>query len=97
MTPEDLARAAAIRTRCHPVRIAEIVAEVAEATGWEPQEITGPRMFAGLVQARDLACFIARREGFSLTQIGNVLRRDHTTIVEALRREQRRRGGANAK
>ncbi|MGP3699207.1 helix-turn-helix domain-containing protein [Rhodobacter sp. NSM] len=96
MTPEDAARAAEIRQRCHPVRITEIIEEVANATGWDPQEITGARLFPGLVQARDLAAFIARREGFSLTQIGNVLRRDHTTIVEALRREQRRRGGANA-
>lgn len=97
MTPEDVARAAEIRTRCHPARITEIIAEVAEATGWEPQEITGARVFPGLVQARDLACFIARREGFSWTQIGNVMRRDHTTIITAVQREQRRRGGTNAK
>ncbi|MFQ6756722.1 helix-turn-helix domain-containing protein [Cereibacter sphaeroides] len=91
MTPEDAARAALIRTRCHPARIAEI----AEATGWEPQEITGARVFPGLVQARDLVCFIARREGFSLTRIGNVLRRDHSSIRSALQREQRRRGGTS--
>nr|RDS93264.1 chromosomal replication initiator DnaA [Cereibacter sphaeroides f. sp. denitrificans] len=95
MTPEDAARAALIRTRGHPARIAEIVAEVAEATGWEPQEITGARVFPGLVEARDLACFIARREGFSLTQIGTVLRRDHSSIRSALQREQRRRGGTS--
>ncbi|AZB65023.1 chromosomal replication initiator DnaA [Cereibacter sphaeroides] len=96
MTPEDAARAAEIRARGYPARITEIIAEVAEATGWEPQEITGARVFPGLVQARDLACFIARREGFSLTQIGNVLRRDHSSIKTALQREQRRRGGSNA-
>ncbi|MEL5878939.1 helix-turn-helix domain-containing protein [Cereibacter sphaeroides] len=95
MTPEDAARAALIRTRGHPARIAAIIAEVAEATGWEPQEITGARVFPGLVQARDLACFIARREGFPLTQIGNVLRRDHSSIRSALQREQRRRGGTS--
>ncbi|MGP3726088.1 helix-turn-helix domain-containing protein [Cereibacter sphaeroides] len=95
MTPEDAARAALIRARGHPARITEIVAEVAAATGWEPQEITGARVFPGLVEARDLACFIARREGFSLTQIGNVLRRDHSSIRSALQREQRRRGGTS--
>ncbi|SNT17172.1 dnaA protein helix-turn-helix [[Luteovulum] sphaeroides subsp. megalophilum] len=95
MTPEDVARAAEIRTRCHPARITEIIAEVAAATRWEPQEITGARVFPGLVQARDLACFIARREGFSLTRIGTVLRRDHSSIRSALQREQRRRGGTS--
>lgn len=92
MMPEDAARAALIRTRGHPARIAEIVAQ---ATGCEPQEITGARVFPGLAQARDLACFIARREGFSLTLIGTVLRRDHSSIRSALQREQRRRGGTS--
>ncbi|MFQ6777385.1 hypothetical protein V6Z69_19465 [Cereibacter sphaeroides] len=62
MMPKDAARAALIRARGHPARI---------------------------------ACFIARREGFSLTQIGTVLRRDHSSIRSALQREQRRRGGTS--
>lgn len=60
---------------------------VAAETGWSEADLRGPGRDAGLVRARDLVVWRARRDGLSLTQIGRELGgRHHTTIMAAAQR-----------
>lgn len=78
------------------VTIRQIIDEVCTETGHDPRAILSPSRCADDVRVRDAVCFIARRHGFSLNQIGRVLNRDHTTIMDAASRERARRQGATA-
>lgn len=90
MTPDDIRRARSIaqsKTR----RVWQIVAEVAKATGVSGRAILGPRRDAKTVQARQLAMFIAYRDGMTQEAIGRAMGRDHTTVSAAISREAKRR------
>lgn len=67
------------------ITVREIVAAVAAVSGMPANDITGRRCFARLVLARWAAMRIARESGRSLSQIGRVVRRDHTTVINGLR------------
>ena len=64
-----------------------IIAEVAMATGVKRSEIMGGSRVRHIVSARHLAMWRARNEtDMSLPAIGRVFRRDHTSILHAIRR-----------
>jgi chromosomal replication initiator protein len=68
-----------------------IVHEVATAHGLPDSAIYGYSRRAPVVRARDEASWRVRREmGWSLPKIGRLLRRDHTTVLVAIRRHQAR-------
>ena len=68
-------------------QIRSIIDEVAKATAIPAEEITGARRDAPIFRARRLVVGIARRHTrATLTEIGTVLRRDHTSILNAERR-----------
>jgi chromosomal replication initiation ATPase DnaA len=91
LTPQDLKRCAEIQSaRAAPVRL--IVIEVCEATGVSPAAIYGAsRGLKSVAAARDVVCYVARKNGHKLTEIGEALGRDHTSILAAIRREEGRR------
>lgn len=91
LSPADLAAAEAIR---FPIKTIGLIAQaVAEASGVPLDQILSMTREAQVVMARDLVCYIAHREGYSMETIGRCLGgRDHTTILAAIGREKVRRG-----
>lgn len=81
-----------IRGICNRATVRSIVASVAQMSGLTATAIKGPCKKMEFVQARDVVCYIARREGMSYPIIARELNRDHTTIMAAVRREAARRG-----
>jgi len=55
-----------------------------EKRKFTPSDITGYSRIRPLVTIRHIFCFIAYGYGYTLTDIGRFLGRDHTTIIHAL-------------
>jgi chromosomal replication initiation ATPase DnaA len=90
LTPADIAAAEAIRFPDAGIR--KIVCAVAEASGVDVDHILSATRVKSVVMARDLVCYIAYREGYSMTMIGQCIGgRDHGTIGTAIAREKARR------
>lgn len=87
LTPEDVAY-----TRTPRATVRLISKEVSRLTGIPASEIMGPRRSADVCRARELVCYVARRNGMSYPQIGRALKRDHSTIIHAISNECVRRG-----
>lgn len=95
LTETDTARAEAIFASIPSGRelaILEIAEEVSDATGIPVGVLTGENRAKYIAHARQLAYYIAHREGFTLPEIGRVFRRDHTTVLHGVRQESIRRG-----
>jgi len=90
ISPESIRACQRIRAGIGSV-MGRIIAEVAEECGISPATILGRDKTAPIARARQIVMFEARKAGFSLTQIGRVLGRDHTTILAGIRREIERR------
>jgi chromosomal replication initiation ATPase DnaA len=91
LTPADIAAAEAIRFPDAGIR--KIVCAVSEASGVDIDRILSASRVASVVMARDLVCYIAYREGYSMTMIGQCIGgRDHGTIGTAIARAKARRG-----
>lgn len=78
-----------------PGRLATIVQEVSQETGIKWTSILSNKRTRHIAHARQLVMYVARREGFTLGEIGAFLGRDHTTIMHGIRSEEQRRA-ANA-
>lgn len=65
----------------------EIVERVADYTGFKPGDLTGHCRLRKIVLARWLAIWLVRelRPDLSISLIGRLFNRDHTTIIHALR------------
>lgn len=74
-----------------PAKKAALFKRIADKHGLPVSDISGPRRLANIVAMRDEVAWELRLLGLSLTSIGAALNRDHTTIVDALRREEKRR------
>ena len=62
-----------------------IIIKTAAATGINPKQILGPRRRPDIVHARQLVYKIAVEfTNYSYPQIGNMLNRDHSTIIQGL-------------
>jgi chromosomal replication initiator protein len=75
--------------------ISQIISETAERHGYSVKEMTGPARYASLCRARFEAMWLAyqvkRPDGtrlYSLPQIGRAFGRDHTTVINAIRRHE---------
>ena len=69
------------------VSMHDIVEAVAQVSGDMPDDLRGPCRAAALVRARQVAYWLGRDHGHSLTRIGRALGgRDHTTVLQGLRR-----------
>ena len=67
---------------------------VSLTTGITVAEILGPSRRADIVQARAMVCWLCRQDGMSYPRIGRELGRDHSSIINLVRREERRRAAA---
>lgn len=91
LTASDIARCAAIGGRMGLV--AQIVTEVAEATGQSERAIYGRSCVREATLARQLVMFRAAELGLSSTRIGRALGRDHSTVLHGVKAERARREG----
>lgn len=67
--------------------LARVIDEVSKSTGVTMAEIIGPRRDRHIIRARFAAMAIARDYlDLSLPQIGREFNRDHTSVINALRR-----------
>jgi chromosomal replication initiation ATPase DnaA len=78
---------------CRPqMKIRTIIREVAKITGIPQDDILSPKRDRATARARQMVMWKAHREGHSLTQIGNVLDRDHTSVLHGIRIINRKLG-----
>lgn len=70
------------------------LARIERETGVSLADMKGARRFRRLVAARWKAWALLRDRGWSLTQIGDLFNRDHTTVMYALAKveDAKRRG-----
>lgn len=66
--------------------IDDAVAHVSELTGIPCDDIRGRDRTWRVARARQAVMWMGDQAGLSLTQIGNELQRDHTTIMHGIRR-----------
>ena len=57
---------------------------IAKAHRFTLEDILGPRKFKPLVEVRRKCAVMLREKGLTTTEIGRILRRDHSTISHAL-------------
>jgi len=64
----------------------EVIAAVAERHGLTSADLIGPCRNSEIVTARCAAMYELRWAGFSLPAIGRFLKKDHSTVMYALRK-----------
>jgi chromosomal replication initiation ATPase DnaA len=60
------------------------VEAIAKAHHFTLEDILGPRKFKPLVEVRRKCAVMLREKGHTTTEIGRILRRDHSTICHSL-------------
>ena len=71
--------------------IRAIIRDASVLTGIPVPDIIGHKRTKEFVRVRQAVMWEARRQGYSLPQIGRALNRDHTTVIHGLRQVERRR------
>jgi len=80
--------------RCHleialdssPEPIRKLLVRIGKRFGVTPEEILDRTRLRNITQARHVVAWILRRRGLSLPEIGLLLHRDHTSIMNAVRK-----------
>jgi chromosomal replication initiation ATPase DnaA len=67
-----------------------IIERAAAAFGVTPEALIGPRRFARLAPPRQACAWALRQIGLTLMEIGEILHRDHTTIIASIARAEER-------
>jgi chromosomal replication initiation ATPase DnaA len=62
------------------------IAEIAEAHYLTVEDILGPSRLKYLVSVRRKCIYMLRDKGYSTTEIGRIMNRDHSTIVNSLKK-----------
>jgi len=62
------------------------VADIAEEHGYTIYDILGPSRVMALVNVRRKCMVMLREKGYSTTEIGRIMNRDHTTVVHSLKK-----------
>lgn len=77
------------------VRVREVLAHASDTTLIPMADLVGKSRFREHCYARFAICMVANENGRSLSEIGRVLNRDHTTVLHAVRqgKELEARGG----
>jgi chromosomal replication initiation ATPase DnaA len=66
--------------------IMAIVDTVAQAHGLSHADILGPSRYANIVRARHECFGMASEDGFTATEIGRAMNRDHTSVLNGVRK-----------
>jgi chromosomal replication initiation ATPase DnaA len=91
LDPSDLTRARAISMRL-PAKTHATMREWSEACAIPLDVLIGPSREAWVVEARQGLMWVLRhRLGLSYPEIGRAVRRDHSTVVDGVKAEERRR------
>ncbi|MGN7869568.1 hypothetical protein [Paracoccus sp. 22332] len=90
-TDEDMHALRAINAE---TAIRAIAGRAAATAGMTLARLTGTDRSVAAVRVRDIACYVAHRDGFNFAQIAKVMQRHPTVVADAIRREQARRGKA---
>ena len=90
LSAEDIKRCRAIATEARD-RVRAIAVAVARSVGIPVSAIYGPDVQRQTVAARHLVIYLAHMEGLSYPIIGRAIGRDHTTVMDAVKREKARR------
>ena len=69
-----------------------IIEQVASEYEVEPDDLGGPSKLGLFVRPRHEVMRRARESGFSLSEIGRALNRDHTTVMHGIKRAKKRAG-----
>lgn len=69
---------------------AVILERAAASYGTTVADLIGPRRFARLTKPRQAAAWALRHIGLTLCEIGELLHRDHTTIISSIERAEHR-------
>ena len=69
---------------------AVILERAAAAFGTTVEALIGPRRFKRLTAPRQAAAWALRQIGLTLMEIGEILHRDHTTIIASIEQAERR-------
>lgn len=64
------------------------IEHLAEGYGYTVADILGPSRRKHLVFVRNLCVFMLRNKGYSTTEIGRIMNRNHSTICHALNKDQ---------
>lgn len=67
-------------------RLHNLVVEAAREAGCTPAQIVSTQRTPVITQARMRAMSRAYSEGFTTSQIGRVFKRDHTTVMHAVKK-----------
>jgi len=62
----------------------QAIAEIADKHGYNVEDILGPCRHKHLVIVRRECVAMLRAKGYSTTEIGRIMKRDHSTIVHSL-------------
>ena len=68
--------------------VREIVDKIAEESGVSAELILSDKLARRFVILRHLAMWRSREEGLALTEIGEVFNRDHTSVINGIRRAE---------
>ena len=60
------------------------IGEIAYKYGFTVEDMLGPRRFKKMVQVRRECIAMLRGKGYSTTEIGRIICRDHSTVVTSL-------------
>jgi chromosomal replication initiation ATPase DnaA len=90
LSPDDIKRCREIALRNRDL-VRDIAIQVAKKSGVPVPSIYGKSMAKPTVAARHLVMYLAHMAGLSYPTIGRAMNRDHTTVMDAVRREKERR------
>jgi chromosomal replication initiation ATPase DnaA len=91
LSPQDIIRCREI-SHANRDLIKDIAREISKRTGVSLTAIYSTERAKNVTAARHLVMYLARRSGITYEQIGNALARDHSTVIEAVKKERERRG-----
>lgn len=63
------------------------IEHLAEGYGYTVEDMLGKSRFKRVVAVRRLCVLMLREKGYSTTEIGRIMNRDHSTIVHALNKD----------
>lgn len=61
---------------------------IAQEHGFTAEDILGKSKFKMLVKVRRKCVVMLREKGYSTTEIGRIMKRDHSTIVHSLQKSK---------
>jgi chromosomal replication initiation ATPase DnaA len=91
LSPDDIIRCRQI-SHANRDLVKSIAHAVCEKSGTQVSEVFSTNRARHVVATRHLVMYLAHKAGLSYPEIGKAINRDHTTVMEGVKAEQKRRG-----